>query len=83
MRFRPGDLASYRGGPGFVSLSGSLGVVMDVVELRSSPLDPGLDPGAPVGAGLVCLILIGGQILACPGEELEALGDGCEVTPEG
>lgn len=77
MRPRAGDLVTYRGGPGFVSLSGSLGVVVDVVELDSSPLDPGLDPGAPTpGAGCVCLILVRSQILACPGEELEALGDG-------
>jgi hypothetical protein len=61
-----------------------VGVVVDVVELGSSPLDPGLDPGAPTpGAGHVCLILVGSQMLACPDEELEALGDGCKGSPEG
>ena len=74
MRPRPGDLVTYRDGPGFVSLSGSVGLVLDAVELPSRALDPGLDPG-PAGC-LACLVFVAGRQLACTDEELEVRARG-------
>jgi len=74
VRPQPGDLVTCRGGPGFMSLRGSVGLVLDVVELPSRLLDPGLDPGP--AAGLACLVFVAGRQLACTDEELEVRARG-------
>lgn len=59
MRPRPGDLVTYRG-PGFVSLRGSVGLVLDTV--------------AP--PALMCLVFVAGRHMAFLDEELEVRARG-------
>ena len=75
MRPRPGDLVTCRGGPGFMSLRGSVGLVLDVVELPSRALDAQRAVHGPA-AGLACLVFVAGRQLACTDEELEVRARG-------